>query len=101
MDKIVQTYMEGFLKQQQITEKDMSKQYEIFSSYCVIAQQYTEIFDLNDVITGAGGDCGIDSMAILANGTLVTSKVYHLYLFKRKHPQIFLEEKLVRLVQVY
>ncbi len=74
MDKIVQTYMEGFLKQQQITEKDMSKQYEIFSSYCVIAQQYTEIFDLNDVITGAGGDCGIDSMAILANGTLVTSK---------------------------
>lgn len=74
MDRIVQSYMNGFLKSQQISEKDLSKQYELFSAYCVISQQFSDIFDLNDVITGAGGDCGIDSMAIIANGTMINSK---------------------------
>lgn len=74
MDRIVQSYIEDFLKSQQISEKDLGKQFEMFASYCAIAQQYTEIFDLNDTLTGAGGDCGIDGIAIIANGTMITSK---------------------------
>ena len=69
MDRIVQSYIDDFLKSQQIDEKDSSKQFEMFSSYCAVAQQYTEVFDLNDILTGAGGDCGIDGIAIIANGT--------------------------------
>lgn len=74
VDRIVQSYIDDFLKSQQISENDQSKQFEMFASYCVIAQQYTEWFDLNDALTGAGGDCGIDGMAVIANGTMVTSK---------------------------
>lgn len=74
MDRIVQSYMNDFLKSQQITERDVSKQFELFATYCVISQQYSEMFDLNDISTGAGGDCGIDSMAVLANGTIISSK---------------------------
>ena len=68
------SYIEDFLKSQQISEKNQSKQFEMFASYCAIAQQYTEVFDLNDALTGASGDCGIDGIAIIANGTMVTSK---------------------------
>lgn len=74
MDRIVQSYIDDFLKSQQIDEKDSSKQFEMFSSYCAVAQQYTEVFDLNDILTGAGGDCGIDGIAIIANGTIISSK---------------------------
>lgn len=74
MDRIVQSYIDDFLKSQQIREKEKSKQFEMFASYCSIAQQYTEIFNLNDILTGAGGDCGIDGIAFIANGTIITSK---------------------------
>lgn len=74
MDRIVQSYIDDFLKSQQIGEKDSSKQFEMFSSYCAVAQQYTEVFDLSDILTGAGGDCGIDGIAIIANGTIISSK---------------------------
>lgn len=33
MDRIVQSYIDDFLKSQQIDEKDSSKQFEMFSSY--------------------------------------------------------------------
>lgn len=65
--------MNDFLKSQQITETDECKQFEMFTTYCVIAQQYSEQFDICDIITGAGGDCGIDGLAILVNGVLVSS----------------------------
>lgn len=74
MDRIIQSYIDDFLKSQQIGEKDSSKQFEMFSSYCAVAQQYTEVFDLSDILTGAGGDCGIDGIAIIANGTIISSK---------------------------
>lgn len=74
MDRIVQSYIDDFLKSQQIDETDKCKQFEMFASYCAIAQQYTEVFDLNDTLTGAGGDCGIDAIAIIVNGTMITSK---------------------------
>ena len=73
MDRIVQSYIDDFLKSQQIDETDKCKQFEMFASYCAIAQQYTEVFDLNDTLTGAGGDCGIDAIAIIVNGTMITS----------------------------
>lgn len=74
MDKIIQSYMNDFLKSHEIEEKKENKQFEMFASYCAVSQQYGEQFYLNDIITGAGGDCGIDGIAIIANGTLINSK---------------------------
>lgn len=73
MDRIVKNYVEDFLKKQNIMEKDICKQFEFFSAYCAIAQRYDELYDLADVMTGDGDDCGIDAIAILVNGTIVNT----------------------------
>ncbi|RKI38470.1 AIPR protein [bacterium D16-51] len=74
MDRIVQSYMESFLISQQIEEKDQSKQFEMFASYCAVEQHYTDTYNLADIITAEGGDCGIDAIAIIINGTMITSE---------------------------
>ncbi len=74
MDRIVQSYMDSFLKSQDIVEKNQSKQFEMFSSYCAIEQMYSENLNPADVVIGDGDDCGIDAVAILVNGLLITSK---------------------------
>lgn len=74
MDRIIQSYMESFLKSQQIEEKDQSKQFEMFAAYCAVEQQYTETYNLSDIVIGDGGDCGIDAIAIIVNGTMINSK---------------------------
>ena len=74
MDRIVQSYMESFLTSQQIEEKDQSKQFEMFASYCAVEQHYTDTYSLTDIITAKGGDCGIDAIAIIINGNMITSK---------------------------
>lgn len=74
MDRITQGFLKEFLCSQQICEKDESKQYEMFASYCAISQNFQDVFDLADILSGAGGDCGIDALAIIANGKMITSK---------------------------
>ena len=74
MDRIVQSYMDSFLKSQDIVEKNQSKKFEMFASYCAIEQMYSENFNPIDVVIGDGDDCGIDAIAILVNGLLITSK---------------------------
>ncbi|SHI96575.1 AIPR protein [Anaerovibrio lipolyticus DSM 3074] len=74
MDRIIQSYMEAFLKSQQIVEKDKSRKFEIFASYCAVENHYSETYNISDIIVGKGGDCGIDAIAIIINGTLITSK---------------------------
>lgn len=74
MDRIVQSYMESFLTSQQIEEKDQSKQFEMFASYCAVEQHYTDTYSLTDIITAKGDDCGIDAIAIIINGNMITSE---------------------------
>lgn len=74
MDRITQGFLKEFLSSQQICEKKESKQYEMFASYCTVYQNYQDVFDLADILSGAGGDCGIDALAIIANGKMITSK---------------------------
>ena len=73
MDRIVQSYLESLLKSMQITEKKDSKRFELFSAYCTISQVYSESYDLYDVVTGAGEDCGIDAVAVIVDGVLINT----------------------------
>ena len=66
--------MSQFLESEQIKETELSKQFELFASYCAIAQHYSETYNVEDIITGDGGDSGIDAMAIIVNGKMITSK---------------------------
>lgn len=74
MDRITQSYMNDFLNSQGIEEKEQSRQFELFATYCAIEKHYSEVYDLLDIITGEGGDCGIDAIAIIVNGDMITSK---------------------------
>ncbi len=76
MDRITQNNMTSFLESEQIDidENNTSEQFELFASYCAIAQHYSDNYDFEDVITGEGCDSGIDAIAIIVNGTMITSK---------------------------
>ena len=74
MDRIVQSYMDSFLVSQQIEEKDKCRQFEMFASYCAVEKHYTDTYSISDIITSEGDDCGIDAIAIIINGTMITSE---------------------------
>lgn len=73
-NRIIQAQMTAFLNSQQIEEKDPSKQFEMFASYCAVGQHYSDLYEISDIIVGKGGDCGIDSIAIIVNGKIITSQ---------------------------
>lgn len=73
MDRIISSCLNEFVKNQEINDSDISKQFEAFAAYSCVSQRYDDTFDLNDLLTGAGGDCGIDAIAILCNGTIINS----------------------------
>ena len=46
--------------------------FEHFAAYLATSRHVADTFDTADLATGAGGDTGIDAIAILINGSLVT-----------------------------
>ena len=50
------------------------KRFERFASYLVVSPHLADSFDTADIATGSGGDTGIDAIAIVVNGTLVTDQ---------------------------
>ena len=73
MDRIIQSYLNSFLGSMQISEKDESKKFELFAAYCAISQIYSESYDLYEVVTGSGEDCGIDAVAIIVDGVFIST----------------------------
>jgi len=69
-DTILSSYLEGFSTDFGYKSDEQSKQFELFSSYCVICHGYTDKFDVEKTIVGQGGDTGIDAIAILINGKI-------------------------------
>lgn len=74
MDRITKGYMTNFAASQELHNMtDESRLFELFSCYCVLSREYPESFDLSDVVTGGGGDGGVDGIAIIANNVLIHS----------------------------
>jgi len=72
MDRITKSLLDEFCKQHQLMNLTEDKQFEHFASYLSVQRLYGETFDTNDIVIGNGGDTGIDAIAILVNGVLVT-----------------------------
>jgi hypothetical protein len=78
MDKITESLLSEFAKENQITPMEQDKQFEHFASYVVVRGEHTESFDSEDIVVGddketkGGADIGIDGIAIIANGILIT-----------------------------
>ena len=48
------------------------KRFERFAAFITVRSQYSETFAPDDITVGSGGDLGIDAIAIVVNGSLVT-----------------------------
>ena len=71
MDRITGQLVNGFLETEEIEEQDESIQFEMFSNYSIVANEYNKTFDYSILNIGGGDDTGIDGLAIIVNGHLI------------------------------
>lgn len=74
MDKITGSLLKSFTNQCELEKLSESTQFEHFANYSILSKQFRGSFELDDVHSGSGGDCGIDGLYILVNGRLVNDK---------------------------
>ena len=71
MDKITGSLLQTFVVQNELEKSDQPTQFEHFSNYSIASKQFRGSFELDDIHSGAGGDCGIDGVFIIVNGRVV------------------------------
>ncbi len=72
MDIITQSYLNDFLKTNEIEGEDLTRNFEDFCNYSIVSTHHQENFDIQDISVGDAQ--GIDGIAILVNGDLVNSQ---------------------------
>lgn len=72
MDRITNALLLEFSQENQIEELPESLRFEHFAAYLAVSRHLAETIDTSELSTGAGGDTGIDAIAIIVNGTLVS-----------------------------
>jgi len=72
MDRITKSLFDDFVATNHFQGMEESEAFEHFASTIVTSQHYPETFDSTDIHTGGGSDCGIDAIAIIVNGSLIT-----------------------------
>ena len=74
MDRITSALLAEFSHDNGIQSLPENKRFERFASYLVVSPHLADSFDTADIATGSGSDTGIDAIAIVVNGTLVTDE---------------------------
>ncbi len=72
VDRITASLLTEFVRESNLGHLDPSKQFEHFATYLCVQRHFADLIDTADIVTGQGADTGIDGLAILVNGTLVT-----------------------------
>lgn len=78
MDRVTESLLDEFSKEHSLSELPEDKRFEHFASFVVVRGEHTESFDTDSIVvghddkSGGGSDTGIDGIAIIANGVLVT-----------------------------
>jgi hypothetical protein len=78
MDKVTETLVQEFVNEQGLTALKESKQFEHFATFIAVRGEHSETFSTNDLVVGddedskGGTDTGIDAVAIIVNGVLLT-----------------------------
>lgn len=71
MDRITRALITDFFETQEKIESDLSEDFEYFSNYSVVSNEYNKTFDPDSLVIGGGQDTGIDGIAIIVNGQLI------------------------------
>jgi hypothetical protein len=72
MDQISRGFLAEFVAAHDLDLLPEDKRFDHFSAYVTTRVHYREPFDTHDIVVGGDGDGGIDAVAMLANGTLIT-----------------------------
>ncbi|MFJ5851870.1 AIPR family protein [Enterobacter cancerogenus] len=73
MDKITNSLLESFTKQYELKSLSESVRFEHFCNYAITSKLNRSSFELEDIHTGSGNDCGIDGLVITINGKIINS----------------------------
>ena len=74
MDRVTKSYLDEFRTEQSLSESmSDSDVFEYFADYCIVSSVHEEEFDTADVHVGGTGDLGLDGLAVIVNGVLVSS----------------------------
>ena len=74
MDRITQGLVDEFVKNFDLGKEPPEEQFEHFVNVAVVSSEYHESFDPADVHVGKDANPGIDGLAIIVNGSLVTEE---------------------------
>lgn len=73
MDIVTKNLVSSFKDEESFPNNiDDATLFEHFSNFCVVSEVYGEEFDVENVHTGGGDDLGIDGLAIIVNGAIVS-----------------------------
>ncbi len=90
MHKIVVAHLKRFVAEHSLENLDESKQFERFSNFCIAYKFYPARFDIN-CITSEDDDAGIDGIAFIVDGELVTTPDEANDIFKRPKKNILVD----------
>lgn len=72
IDLITTGLLQEFSSEFQIEKLKEDQRFEHFVAYITVRQHFSEIFEPSDIVVSGGGDLGIDAIAIIVNGFLIT-----------------------------
>lgn len=72
MDRITESLLDEFCRDNALTHLTADGQFEHFAAYITISRNYPKSFNTSDVVVGDGDDTGIDAIAIIVNESLIT-----------------------------
>lgn len=73
MDLVTQNLLTSFRGEESLPDDlEESTLFEHFVNYCAVSNEYGDEFDVEDIHTGGGDDLGIDGLAVIVNGTLIS-----------------------------
>jgi len=70
MDRVSESLLNEFSTERGLTHLPEDKRFENFVTFITVGQHYTETFDTEELLVGTAA--GIDAIAVIVNGTLVT-----------------------------
>jgi hypothetical protein len=73
MDRVTESFLAEFVTEHELGALSQDKQFEHLAAFITVRRHYTgETFDTEEIHMGGGGDTGLDAVAVLVNGSLVT-----------------------------
>lgn len=88
---IIESYLDKFSENYNITGLNETEKFEHLVNFCILNGEKYDEFDIEDIHVGEKGNYGLDGVAILIDGEIVTSKdEADAVLSKKRIPQSFL-----------